>query len=591
MAATDGSGYGDTRHDRRQRGTGFGRAGRPRRGRTATAITAGARTPAPCSTTAGCAAGASASTAGSATADARPDIGDDETPGDPPARCTSARAAPPTAISAGDCHTCALLDDGNVRCWGYGADRPARLRRTRGNVGDDETPDLHRAGRTSAPAAPPPRSPPATRTPARVLDDGTVRCWGFGGNGRLGYGEHRQHRRQRDPGRGRAGRPRRRAHGAVAISAGDRPHLRACSTTAACAAGARARNGQLGYAQHARRSATTRRPAAAGRSTSARGAARSRSPPGGDHTCARLDDDSVRCWGRGVDGGLGLCSRRHIGDDEPPPAGPVDLGVPGVPAAACVAAGAASAAAPRSRRRHRRRRAADPSIARRRAPRSRRAAGLRACRPSASDTRRARSAPRAPALAGAAREHARCARRSTAAAPAAPSVPASATAARPGASRSSTRARVSTTAIVLTLQRRGHRRSRTAGRAHATSSSSRGARSAARATSPRPDAVRRALPLRRSQTSAPSSRSRSPTCARAPPTTTRSRRATTSPAASGRRLDRHGAHPMMAAVAAAMARPYGGSPWVAGSPLGSTPVASSPRFHSGIGVAIPARGT
>ena len=36
---------------------------------------------------------------------------------------------------------------------------------------------------------------------------------------------------------------------------------------------------------------------------------------GGQHVCAVLDDASVRCWGRGDSGQLGLGSREHRGDD------------------------------------------------------------------------------------------------------------------------------------------------------------------------------------------------------------------------------------------------------------------------------------
>ncbi|MDQ6804834.1 MAG: hypothetical protein M3065_07660, partial [Actinomycetota bacterium] len=47
---------------------------------------------------------------------------------------------------------------------------------------------------------------------------------------------------------------------------------------------------------------------------------------GGAHTCARLDDASVRCLGSGANGRLGYCNQNDIGDDEPPAAaGPVAL--------------------------------------------------------------------------------------------------------------------------------------------------------------------------------------------------------------------------------------------------------------------------
>ena len=51
------------------------------------------------------------------------------------------------------------------------------------------------------------------------------------------------------------------------------------------------------------------------------------------HTCVRLEDRSVRCWGNGADGRLGLCSIANLGDDETPAsADRIDLGAGG---AAC----------------------------------------------------------------------------------------------------------------------------------------------------------------------------------------------------------------------------------------------------------------
>jgi hypothetical protein len=108
-----------------------------------------------------------------------------------------------------------------------------------------------------------------------LLDDFNVRCWGFGIDGRLGYGDKLDVGDDGPPG----------TVGPVALGPG--------RTARAVALGAR-------------------------------------------HTCARLDDGSVRCWGYGANGRLGLCSERNVGDDElPGSVGPVDLGVPGIAAAAC----------------------------------------------------------------------------------------------------------------------------------------------------------------------------------------------------------------------------------------------------------------
>jgi hypothetical protein len=46
------------------------------------------------------------------------------------------------------------------------------------------------------------------------------------------------------------------------------------------------------------------------------------------HTCALLDDATVRCWGSGGSGRLGYGNPNTIGDDEAPGSvGPVDVGV------------------------------------------------------------------------------------------------------------------------------------------------------------------------------------------------------------------------------------------------------------------------
>jgi len=86
-------------------------------------------------------------------------------------------------LAAGDLHTCALLADGAVRCWGTNAfgtlGYPAA-----GNIGDDETPaaagPVDVGGPVSAIAA--------HGATCALLDGGDVGCWGWGDHGRLGYG-------------------------------------------------------------------------------------------------------------------------------------------------------------------------------------------------------------------------------------------------------------------------------------------------------------------------------------------------------------------------------------------------------------------
>ena len=89
------------------------------------------------------------------------------------------------AISAGWYHTCAIRDDGQLLCWGYGAYSQLGYPGT-ASVGDDETPGA---------VGPVPLNGHAVRAVSAgdshtcvILDDGSARCWGLGTYGRLGYG-------------------------------------------------------------------------------------------------------------------------------------------------------------------------------------------------------------------------------------------------------------------------------------------------------------------------------------------------------------------------------------------------------------------
>ncbi|MDQ6776796.1 MAG: chromosome condensation regulator, partial [Actinomycetota bacterium] len=91
-----------------------------------------------------------------------------------------------TAISSGDYHTCVIRNDGSVLCWGFGADGRLGYGNT-ANVGATETPGSvgpvnlgpgHTAKAISAGGG----------HTCAILDDGSVRCWGFGYSGQLGDG-------------------------------------------------------------------------------------------------------------------------------------------------------------------------------------------------------------------------------------------------------------------------------------------------------------------------------------------------------------------------------------------------------------------
>jgi alpha-tubulin suppressor-like RCC1 family protein len=109
-------------------------------------------------------------------------VGDNETPASVPPVNLGRRAV---AISAGGVHTCALLDNGKVRCWGRA--NGGQLGYANANdIGDNETPAAVGyvnigAGRTA-------RAISAGGHTCALLDNGAMRCWGMNLSGQLGYG-------------------------------------------------------------------------------------------------------------------------------------------------------------------------------------------------------------------------------------------------------------------------------------------------------------------------------------------------------------------------------------------------------------------
>ena len=178
-------------------------------------------------------------------------IGDDEVPSSAPVVDVGGTVV---EISAGNHHTCARLDDGAVRCWGASAWGLLGY----GNaefIGDDESPtdagDVQLGGVAVQLAS-------AQSHTCALLEDGTVRCWGQGLLGRLGYGNTANIGDDETP-----------------ASAGPVP----LGGTAAMLTAF------------------------------------------GEHTCAIMTTGQVRCWGAGGSGRLGYGNTDNIGDDEPASAG------------------------------------------------------------------------------------------------------------------------------------------------------------------------------------------------------------------------------------------------------------------------------
>jgi alpha-tubulin suppressor-like RCC1 family protein len=205
-------------------------------------------------------------------------------PGDP---ATAATAAPtPTVIAAGYIHTCALLADHTVWCWGSNGD---------GQLGD---------GTRTSPLTPVQVSGISTATAitagnwhtCALLADGTVHCWGDNYRGQLGDGT-------------RMGRLTPVAVNgistATAIVAGD---LHTCAVLADGTVWCWGANdwGQLGYGITSYQMLTPV-PVWGGALTTTAIAA------GDSHTCALwLTGGGVVCWGQNVAGQLGDGGVYHV---------------------------------------------------------------------------------------------------------------------------------------------------------------------------------------------------------------------------------------------------------------------------------------
>lgn len=177
-----------------------------------------------------------------------------------------------TAVTAGENHTCALLSDGTVRCWGYNDSGQLGLG-DQNNWGDvpvekDMFPvvDLGQGATATAIAA------GWNHTCAR-LSSGAVKCWGNNASGQLGLGHSN--------------------------NMGDEPGEMAALPTVNLGPGLTAK-------------------AIAG---------------GGQHTCAWLSTNAVKCWGLAAEGQLGLDDDVNLGDN----AGEMGSALPTVPIGSVIA--------------------------------------------------------------------------------------------------------------------------------------------------------------------------------------------------------------------------------------------------------------
>jgi len=204
---------------------------------------------------------------------------------------------PAIAVATGAAHTCAVTDDGAVRCWGAG---------DAGQLGTGDDADALAPPATGIAL---PRAATAVAAGANyacaLLAGGQATCWGGGARGQLGTGDTADSAAPA----GMLAFPSK----ATAL-AGGAHHACALLESGRIACWGANDHGQLGLGDTQDRLGPTLVDTGAGRVRALRA--------GGDATCI-LDDGGVRCWGANDRGQLGL------GDAvarPAPPAGPVELG-------------------------------------------------------------------------------------------------------------------------------------------------------------------------------------------------------------------------------------------------------------------------
>ena len=247
-----------------------------------------------------------------------------------------------TAIAAGKFHTCALLSSGEptynarLKCWGY--NKQGQLGQgdslSRGTAADTMVSslpliDLGTVDTTGDPIFATAISAAGYNTCA-LLDDQTVKCWGDNYQGQLGQGD--TERRGDNPSEMGDDLPEINLGSAFSvgtsqISSGDN-YVCAISNNNEAKCWGNNNNGQLGLGDYYHRGDELSEmgnnlpvvDVGTGRTVASIAAATT-----GSHTCALLDDDTVKCWGNNSYGQLGqgdIVTRGYLpnemGDDLPP---------------------------------------------------------------------------------------------------------------------------------------------------------------------------------------------------------------------------------------------------------------------------------
>lgn len=220
---------------------------------------------------------------------------------------------PAVALVAGTAHVCALSASGDVSCWGHNDMGQLGYGHT-DSIGDDEPAASHGVVDVGGPVV----SLSAGRQhTCAILEKGTIRCWGYGGDLALGNGNGHYDTVGDDEVPAHAGDSIVYSNSPfVELAAGDHHTcMRTAAGTVKCWGDSP--EGALGYGYATQTGGWLGNVAIGGTAVSV--------VAGAEHTCVVLQDGMVRCWGEATSIGTGASD--NLGDDEQPTtAAPLSLG-------------------------------------------------------------------------------------------------------------------------------------------------------------------------------------------------------------------------------------------------------------------------
>ena len=232
-------------------------------------------------------------------------IGDDESPASVPILELGQKVID---LSAGFYHTCAVLEDGSVKCWGQNVKGQLGQGHMQ-NLGDDEPISEIQAIPLAGPAK---KIYSGTFYNCALLENKNIQCWGDNSKGQLGYGDYEN----------RGDNETLENLGYVNLGSSVIQMDISTISSHSCAALSNGtlkcwgnnNYGQLGYGANATLGDTVNDPSLVGSVPFSNTVLQLAT--GNNHTCALAGGQKIRCWGSNSKGQIGLGYLDTIGDDE-----------------------------------------------------------------------------------------------------------------------------------------------------------------------------------------------------------------------------------------------------------------------------------